>query len=264
MVEQAESTVRIQVDGEECLVHHAQHVEKGVLSDIASFIADKRDSYDFNTERNHMTETLLENAPPIAAEVDELLETRFIMGLEENDMFDELYSKAAFNLQEFMVYDDTSWRSSLYDKDEPSTADVIGAFLSLMNASLCVEVLEDNIKKQQGEDADTIFTDDYFNVHVTKGIMLSFRDAHLTHTPTEAIYSIYFRDRAKAIQDAVSNFLSYNLSDAELQGLMLAHWNKDVCLQSASSHGKEKSVNEGMKALEDITNIMKQEKSDSE
>lgn len=256
-VERAEATERISIDGDEALVYHAQNPDLDPQA-FADLVHEMAESHEFE-EPDRMTSNLLEDAPDIVLRVHRLTQTDFTMEFHDRDDIDTDLVLAVSDTFNYFSYDPDDWHHSRYSQDDPTTAEVIAAFVSLVNAAWCVNNLENMLESREGVEPGGIFSEAYFNVNVTKGLMLAFRDAFAHHVPKSAIQGMYFHESDRAIADAIQNTLDIELTDAHLHGLLLADWNKSVNLQAASQYGKEKSVEEGMNALEDLTKALSSE-----
>ena len=256
-VEHAEAAERISINGEEAIVYHARNPTLD-QQEFANIIHEASMDHEFE-EPHRLSKPLLEDASDILCEVHKLAQNDFAMEFYEHDELSSEMSMAISGAFSYCPVDPDYWNNSQYPQNDPTTADVIAAFVSLVNASWCVNHLENTLESQEGLEAGQIFTDNYFNVQVTKGLMTAFRDAFVTNAPRSAIQGMYFREPTYGIVDAINNTLGLELTDVHLHGLMLTDWNQSVNLQAASQYGKEKSVTEGMNALENIVNAVTSE-----
>jgi len=113
----AEATIRLEIEGEETLVHHAQHVSKADQQAVAELVAEK--SREFSPEGfSHDTDWMEDNLPSLAMEIYGMISTQFSDLLWEADIeaLDE-FDYAEVHLLPFFSYEEGAWETSQYDTE---------------------------------------------------------------------------------------------------------------------------------------------------
>jgi hypothetical protein len=255
----AEATIRLEIEGEETLVHHAQHVSKADQQAVAELVAEK--SREFSPEGfSHDTDWMEDNLPSLAMEIYGMISTQFSDLLWEADIeaLDE-FDYAEVHLLPFFSYEEGAWETSQYDTENYSRADVTGSYMTLLNAAHCVDRIEEKVAEREGHSTSKFLSESHFNSQVTQGLMIALRDAHVSPGEKPALQGVMFNDRSNGVVDAMQSVIGMELSDAELHGLLLAPWNERSMLQSASDYGKKQAVSDTMGALEDLAEGLKNE-----
>lgn len=252
-IELPDSTVEVEVAGGTTQVHYTQfHAGHFEIDEFADRIADALVEYDGVTVEDSVvtTEQDFEGRPMLSEVLFEVLGFEFW-----REVYDEEGYEPTPVYEHLKNHDEGYWRHMDYDGEEPSVTDVVGALMCLVNASRA----DTEFRESEGEESMAIFSEEFFQNDIRMGLMLAFRDAHVYGSPKNPFNPAFLSDRERAVADAIENVMGIELSDRELHALLLSQQNKNTCLQSASSKGKQEFVETGMDALSDLTEAMKAE-----